>query len=260
GGKVIGWLDKKAFDVYDNINYNKAVNLDAVVENVTGNAVWTAPYKSKGIKLVTSAATYKGKATKITREAQTSRGTYYEFSVDGKVIGWLDKKAFDVYDNINYNKAVNLDAVVENVTGNAVWTAPYKSKGVKLVTSAATYKDKATKITREAQTSRGTYYEFSVNGKVIGWLDKKAFDVYDSIEYNKAINMTGLLSNAPGNGIWTEPYRVIGTKNVGQATAYANKTVQLIREAKTTRATYYQMSVNGKIVGWVDKRAFTNVK
>ncbi|PCV04498.1 N-acetylmuramoyl-L-alanine amidase, partial [Listeria monocytogenes] len=111
-----------------------------------------------------------------------------------------------------------------------------------------------------AQTSRGTYYEFSVNGKVIGWLDKKAFDVYDSIEYNKAINMTGLLSNAPGNGIWTEPYRVIGTKNVGQATAYANKTVQLIREAKTTRATYYQMSVNGKIVGWVDKRAFTNVK
>ncbi|ECL1818622.1 GW domain-containing glycosaminoglycan-binding protein [Listeria monocytogenes] len=260
GGKVIGWLDKKAFDVYDNINYNKAVNLDAVVENVTGNAVWTAPYKSKGVKLVTSAATYKGKATKITREAQTSRGTYYEFSVDGKVIGWLDKKAFDVYDNINYNKAVNLDAVVENVTGNAVWTAPYKSKGVKLVTSAATYKDKATKITREAQTSRGTYYEFSVNGKVIGWLDKKAFDVYDSIEYNKAINMTGLLSNAPGNGIWTEPYRVIGTKNVGQATAYANKTVQLIREAKTTRATYYQMSVNGKIVGWVDKRAFTNVK
>ncbi|MCY7430032.1 GW domain-containing glycosaminoglycan-binding protein, partial [Listeria monocytogenes ATCC 19115] len=110
--------------------------LDAVVENVTGHAVWTAPYQSKGVKLVTSAATYKGKATKITREEQTSRGTYYEFSVNGKVIGWLDKKAFDVYDNINYNKAVNLDAVVENVTGNAVWTAPYKSKGVKLVTSA----------------------------------------------------------------------------------------------------------------------------
>ncbi|HAO5825434.1 TPA: GW domain-containing glycosaminoglycan-binding protein, partial [Listeria monocytogenes] len=58
----------------------------------------------------------------------------------------------------------------------------------------------------------------------------------------------------------SEPYRVIGTKNVGQATSYANKTVQLVKEAKTTRSAYYQMSINGKVIGWVDKRAFTNVK
>ncbi|MBC1805956.1 GW domain-containing glycosaminoglycan-binding protein [Listeria sp. FSL L7-0993] len=259
-GTAIGWLDKDAITLYDQAEYNKAVSLDAAVRNVSGNAVWTEPYRTAGTKLIGPAGTYLNKEVEIVREAKTPKGTYYQFKSGGKVIGWLDQKAFEVYDNVIYNKAVNLDAVVENVTGNAVWTTPYKSKGVKLVTSAATYKEKAAKITREAQTSRGTYYEFSVNGKVIGWLDKKAFDVYDSIEYNKAINMTGLLSNAPGNGIWTEPYRVIGTKNVGQATAYANKTVQLVREAKTTRATYYQMSVNGKIIGWVDKRAFTNVK
>lgn len=259
-GKAIGWLDKKAITLYDKAEYNKTIALAAVVRNVKGNAIWTQPYRISGTKLIGPAETYLNKEVEIIREAKTPRGNYYQFKSSGKVIGWLDAKAFEIYDNINYNKAVNLDAVVENVTGNTIWTAPYKSKGVKLVTSAKTYKGKSAKITREAQTSRGTYYEFSVNGKVIGWLDKKAFDVYDSIEYNKLINKTGLLSNAPGNGIWTEPYRVIGTKNVGQATAYANKTVQLVREAKTTRATYYQISLNGKIIGWVDKRAFTNIK
>lgn len=259
-GTAIGWLDKNAITLYDQAEYNKAVSLDAAVRNVSGNAVWTEPYRTAGTKLIGPAGTYLNKEVEIVREAKTPKGTYYQFKSGGKVIGWLDQKAFEVYDNVIYNKAVNLDAVVENVTGNAVWTTPYKSKGVKLVTSAATYEGETAKITREAQTSRGTYYEFSVNGKVIGWLDKKAFDVYDSVEYNKAINMTGLLSNAPGNGIWTEPYRVIGTKNIGQATAYANKTVQLVREAKTPRSTYYQVSLNGKVIGWIDKRAFTNVK
>ncbi|MBF2535151.1 GW domain-containing glycosaminoglycan-binding protein [Listeria marthii] len=259
-GTAIGWLDKNAITLYDQAEYNKAVSLDAAVRNVSGNAVWTEPYRTAGTKLIGPAETYLNKEVEIVREAKTQKGTYYQFKSGGKVIGWLDQKAFEVYDNVIYNKAVNLDAVVENVTGNAVWTTPYKSKGVKLVTAAATYEGETAKITREAQTSRGTYYEFSVDGKLIGWLDKKAFDVYDSVEYNKAINMTGLLSNAPGNGIWTEPYRVIGTKNIGQATAYANKTVQLVREAKTPRSTYYQVSLNGKVIGWIDKRAFTNVK
>ncbi|MBF2673794.1 GW domain-containing glycosaminoglycan-binding protein [Listeria marthii] len=259
-GTAIGWLDKNAITLYDQAEYNKAVSLDAAVRTVSGNAVWTEPYRTAGTKLIGPAETYLNKEVEIVREAKTPKGTYYQFKSGGKVIGWLDQKAFEVYDNVIYNKAVNLDAIVENVTGNAVWTTPYKSKGVKLVTAAATYEGETAKITREAQTSRGTYYEFSVDGKVIGWLDKKAFDVYDSVEYNKAINMTGLLSNAPGNGIWTEPYRVIGTKNIGQATAYANKTVQLVREAKTPRSTYYQVSLNGKVIGWIDKRAFTNVK
>ncbi|MBF2398190.1 GW domain-containing glycosaminoglycan-binding protein [Listeria marthii] len=259
-GTAIGWLDKNAITLYDQAEYNKAVSLDAAVRNVSGNAVWTEPYRTAGTKLIGPAETYLNKEVEIVREAKTPKGTYYQFKSGGKVIGWLDQKAFEVYDNVIYNKAVNIDAVVENVTGNAVWTTPYKSKGVKLVTAAATYEGETAKITREAQTSRGTYYEFSVDGKLIGWLDKKAFDVYDSVEYNKAINMTGLLSNAPGNGIWTEPYRVIGTKNIGQATAYANKTVQLVREAKTPRSTYYQVSLNGKVIGWIDKRAFTNVK
>ncbi|MCD2247032.1 GW domain-containing glycosaminoglycan-binding protein [Listeria marthii] len=259
-GTAIGWLDKNAITLYDQAEYNKAVSLDAAVRNVSGNAVWTEPYRTAGTKLIGPAETYLNKEVEIVREAKTPKGTYYQFKSGGKVIGWLDQKAFEVYDNVIYNKAVNMDAVVENVTGNAVWTTPYKSKGVKLVTAAATYEGETAKITREAQTSRGTYYEFSVDGKVIGWLDQKAFDVYDSIEYNKAINMTGLLSNAPGNGIWTEPYRVIGTQNIGQATAYANKTVQLVREAKTPRSTYYQVSLNGKVIGWIDKRAFTNVK
>ncbi|MDS9999492.1 GW domain-containing glycosaminoglycan-binding protein [Listeria cossartiae subsp. cayugensis] len=259
-GTAIGWLDKNAITLYDQAEYNKAVSLDAAVRTVSGNAVWTEPYRTVGTKLIGPAETYLNKEVEIVREAKTPKGTYYQFKSGGKVIGWLDQKAFEVYDNVIYNKAVNLDAVVENVTGNAVWTTPYKSKGVKLVTAAATYEGETAKITREAQTSRGTYYEFSVDGKVIGWLDQKAFDVYDSVEYNKAINMTGLLSNAPGNGIWTEPYRVIGTKNIGQATAYANKTVQLVREAKTPRSTYYQVSLNGKVIGWIDKRAFTNVK
>ncbi|EAG9434839.1 GW domain-containing glycosaminoglycan-binding protein [Listeria innocua] len=260
GGNVIGWLDVKAFDMYDEITSNKAVNLEAVIENVEGNAVWTAPYKSVGVKLVGPASNYKDKTVKITREAQTSRGTYYEFSSNGKTVGWLDKKAFKTYSTIEYDESYVRDAVVTNVSGHTVWTLPYQVYGVKSVGSASNYNNKQAKITRRAKTDRGIYYQFSIDGKNVGWLDERAFDVYDMVEYNNVISKTALLSNPTGNGIWSAPYRVIGVKNVGQATSYANKTVQLVREAKTTRATYYQMSVDGKLIGWIDQRAFTNIR
>ncbi|MBK2004291.1 GW domain-containing glycosaminoglycan-binding protein [Listeria ivanovii subsp. londoniensis] len=259
-GRAIGWLDKKAITLYDVEEYNKAVSLDGTIKNVKGNAIWTAPYRTVGTKLVGPAETYLNKDVQIIREAKTPRGNYYQFKSGGKVIGWLDKKAFKFYSTLEYDQAYVRDAMITNVSGHTVWSLPYQLYGIKSVGSASNYANKQAKITRRAKTEKGIYYQFSINGKNVGWLDERAFDVYDAIEYNNVINKSALLSNPVGNGIWTEPYRVIGTKNVGQAAAYANKTVQLVREAKTTRATYYQMSLKGKIIGWVDARAFTNVK
>ncbi|WP_240419959.1 GW domain-containing glycosaminoglycan-binding protein, partial [Listeria monocytogenes] len=104
----------------------KTVAIEAVVKNVKGNAVWTEPYRTVGTKLIGPAETYLNKEVEVVREAKTPKGTYYQFKSGGKVFGWLDKKAFAVYDNLNYNKADNLDAVAEIEKRNAVYSDPVK--------------------------------------------------------------------------------------------------------------------------------------
>ncbi|HAO6469359.1 TPA: GW domain-containing glycosaminoglycan-binding protein, partial [Listeria monocytogenes] len=245
-GKNIGWLDQKAITLYDEEEYNKAVSFDGTIKNVKSNTIWTKPYRTVGTKSVGPAETYLNKDVQIIREAKTPKGIYYQFKSSGKVIGWLDKKAFDVYDNILYNKAVNMEAVIENVDGNAVWSAPYKSKGVQGITVASTYKNKTVKLTREAQTNRGTYYEFSYNGKVIGWLDKKAFKFYNTLEYDEVYNRDAIITNVTGNTVWTLPYEIYGTKAVNPAATYKNQQARITRKAKTERGIYYQFSINGK--------------
>ncbi|MGJ8729831.1 GW domain-containing glycosaminoglycan-binding protein [Listeria aquatica] len=259
-GKTTGWLDTRAFKLYDAVEYNKAVNLDAKIVNTTGNAFWTAPYFSTGSKLVTSASTYAGKDVKLLREAKTVRGTYYQVQIDGKMIGWLDKKAFKFYSTIKSEEVVNRPAVISTVAGHAVWSKPYEVVGTTRVNAASVYQNNQVQLLKKAVTDRGTYYQFSVGGKTIGWLDQRAFDIYDNVEYNKSVQLTGTVTNVVGNAAWTEPYKSLGTKLINQATAYQNKQVSIIREAKTTRSTYYQFQIDGKTIGWLDKRVFTNIK
>ncbi|EUJ27467.1 N-acetylmuramoyl-L-alanine amidase, family 4 [Listeria floridensis FSL S10-1187] len=259
-GKTVGWLDEKAFKMYDTVEYNKAVNLDAKITKPTSNAFWSAPYYSSGSKWVTSASTYANRDVKLIREAKTKRGTYYQVQIDGKIIGWLDKRAFKFYNQLSSNVVYSYPAIITTTAGHAIWSAPYEIVGTTLVGQAAPYHNKQVQLLRKAVTDRSTYYQFSVNGKTTGWLDTRAFDVYDNLETNKAVHLTGTVKNVTGNAVWSLPYKTIGTKFVSQAAPYLNKQAVITREAKTSRATYYLFSISGKEIGWLDKRAFANIK
>ncbi|PSX47170.1 N-acetylmuramoyl-L-alanine amidase, partial [Escherichia coli] len=78
---------------------------------------------------------------------------------------------------------------------------------------------------------------------------------YDKIEYDKGVTAYARVKTAPGNAVWTKPYRTEGSKLVNQLSVYQGKNMRLLREAKTPRTTWYQFSIDGKVIGWVDSAA-----
>nr|WP_233230925.1 GW domain-containing glycosaminoglycan-binding protein [Listeria weihenstephanensis] len=259
-GKFIGWIDQKAITLYDKASYNKAVTFDANINKTSGHAVWTQPYRTIGTTLVSSASNYAGKDVQIIREAKTPKGVYYQFKSNNKVIGWMDQRAFLPYDKILTNIKIDKEATIENVTANSIWSHPYFSVGTKYIAGASAYQNKTVKLIREAKTAKGTYYQFSIDGKVIGWLDQKAFKFYNKLESDIVFKASGKITNVTGNAVWSKPYQLQGTTLVSAASVYQNKQVSILRKAKTDRSIYYQFSVNGKVIGWLDQKAFTNVK
>ncbi len=250
-------LQKATAASFDTIEYNKVVDLDANIAYPETNSFWSQPYYSSGSSFISSATTtaYAKKDVKLVREAKTARGIYYQVKLDGKMIGWLDKRAFKFYSNIKSEETINRPAIITTVSGHAVWSKPYELVGTSRVNVASAYQNNQVQLLKKAVTDRGTYYQFSASGKTIGWLDERAFDIYDNVEYNKVVNLSGKITNGVGHSFWTKPYKTLGTKLIEQASAYQNENIEIIREAKTSRSTYYQVSANNQIIGWLDKRA-----
>ncbi|ECX5860467.1 GW domain-containing glycosaminoglycan-binding protein, partial [Listeria monocytogenes] len=66
------------------------------ITNTSGHAVWTQPCGQINSTLKGPASDYLNKEITIWRKVENKRGTYYQFSYDNKVIGWLDTRAFSL--------------------------------------------------------------------------------------------------------------------------------------------------------------------
>lgn len=133
------------------------------------------------------------------------------------------------YNTIEYNKAVNLDANIAYPETNAFWSAPYFSEGATLISSAtaSAYAKKDVKLVREAKTERGIYYQVKLGGKIIGWLDKRAFKFYEMPSTDIAYSRTGKITNTTGHSVWTQPCGQINSTLKGPASDYLNKEITI---------------------------------
>ncbi|PXC93153.1 GW domain-containing glycosaminoglycan-binding protein [Listeria monocytogenes] len=363
--KDLGWVKAANLTTtkYDLIEYDKAITAYSRVKTAAGNYVWSKPNKTEGAKQGSALSTYSGKNMRIIREAKTSSGTiWYQFSIDGKTIGWVDTKALNTfytpsmeknltatryvapgqetqhyyglpvadsaidrgplskfagqtltvqreatiegqlwyrvkdlgwtkastltatqYDKLEYDKAITAYSRVKTATGNSVWTKPYRTSGYKLVNPLSSYAGKNLRIIREAKTSSGIWYQFSVGGKTIGngqaltlqreatiegqlwyrvkdlgWVKAANLTTtkYDTLSYDKAITAYSRVKTATGNSVWTKPNKIEGAQKISALSTYSGKNMRIIREAKTSSGTiWYQFSVGGKTIGWVETKA-----
>ncbi|PDA97454.1 peptidoglycan recognition protein family protein, partial [Listeria monocytogenes] len=123
---------------YDKIEYDKGVTAYARVKTAPGNAVWTKPYRTEGSKLVNQLSVYQGKNMRILREAKTVITTWYQFSIDGKVIGWVDTRALDTFYKQSMEKDTNLTRyVIANKVNEAYYKVPVVDADVRWGTLAA---------------------------------------------------------------------------------------------------------------------------
>ena len=111
-------------------------------------------------------------------------------------------------------------------------------------------------ISRKATLANQTLYKFSVDHRIIGWIDAECVELLaDSILDSQEINKIALLVNTKGNHIWSKPYKVDGIDKVSTSTDYKGIIVKLDEVAKTQHSIYYKISINDKEIGWIDQRA-----
>ncbi|WP_314065830.1 GW domain-containing glycosaminoglycan-binding protein [uncultured Vagococcus sp.] len=267
-GKLIGWLDSRAFETYDIITDQKDMNMLAKIvplAQAKNHGVYNEIYNTSPNAIGTTATAYAAKGITIVKQARTTRALWYQFALDGKIIGWMDSRAFVMYDTITNENTQNLWAQVlsnDQVKNHGVFKEIYNTGPNAIGLSAGTpYASKVVKIIKEARTKSALWYQFTVEGKLIGWMDSRAFSLYDVITDQKTLNVWAkILPNekVKGHGVFSEIYRTSPTAvGLSSGTPYAGKGVKIIQEAKTSRAHWYQFSLDGNIIGWMDSRAFT---
>ncbi|MBC1521581.1 GW domain-containing glycosaminoglycan-binding protein [Listeria aquatica] len=234
---------------------SKNVNYGAII-STTNDGVYTTPYNTPACKFLGMSSKYLTQYIDVQEEKTTERATYVKFSISGKVVGFIDKRALRSPEKILSTKSVNYDAKITRAT-DGIFTRPYKTANYKRLTSSKTYLNRDVRVLEEIKTERATYVKFSIGGKVIGYIDKNGLKLYESIRSTKSVKY-GAIINTTTDGVFTAPYNTYGFKQLGFSSKYLTQYVDVSEEKITPRATYVKFSQNGKVIGYVDKRALVS--
>ncbi|MFL2116447.1 GW dipeptide domain-containing protein, partial [Marinilactibacillus psychrotolerans] len=251
GGKQIGWIDKEALNI-EKVTSEKSVQYTRYISRMT-DGINTKPYGTEGYSTVAKSSAYFGKKVQVIKEATTQRATWALISIDGKQLGWIDKAALSEFEVIISEKDINYYALIKR-DSDSITTKPYGTKDYETITKSSQYLNKEVKITKEAVTDRATWAYITINGKNVGWIDKAALDIERvTSETNVADYKARIIRK--GDSISSEPWGTEGYVVKSSSSNYFGTEVTVKKEAKTRRATWVLIALNGKELGWIDKAA-----
>lgn len=249
-GKELGWIDKKALSVESVL---KTTSINYAAKIVTkNNSIDTLPYGVSNFKTIARTSAYFNQNVVVSEEKETVRGTFALIFINGKELGWVDTKALDA-EVVLSTKDVHYGARI-TTKNNSIDTMPYGVRGFENISKSAVYYGTDIVVTQEKVTRRGTFAYIYRYGKELGWIDKRALneEVVTSTRntsYTATINKTGYTLD-------TLPYGISGFKNISKSDNYLKTKVNVIQEKVTRRGTFALIKVNGKELGWIDKKAF----
>lgn len=229
---LLGWIDERAVQ---NFTYNN-VSIDSYITDGQ-YSIDSLPWGTSGFKNVSKSSNYLGKKIKIVKE--TSNGSYVQVMIDGKVLGWLDKRATGLTGQA-FGAYITLG-------GYSIDSLPWGTPGFKHIATSKLYKGQLIEVL--GATKNGAYLLISMGGKQVGWIDKRAVTKYDSTSVNYTTYITG--NNYEINDL---PWGEKGYKKLGTTANYLGNIVTVTRESKNKAYAYAY--IDGKAIGWIDKRAF----
>ncbi|MGY0401647.1 GW dipeptide domain-containing protein [Carnobacterium jeotgali] len=250
-GELLGWVDSKAistFDVEVNIPASHTTSYEAII-NETGYSIDTKPWGTSGYHTLNHTSDYLGRAIEVVKETNNSQ--YVLISHDGKLLGWVDKKALKTYGvvtEVASSQPVNYKAVVDK-TSYSIDTMPWGTAGYQTIAKTTDYIGTEVDVIRK----KGSYVLISVNGEAIGWVDQKAlksYDVVTDITGSTSVSFTGIVSKSAFS-IDTKPWGTSGYQTVGKTTDYVGTPIKVTKQ----KGSYVLIEANGQSLGWVDRKA-----
>ncbi|MEC6747669.1 GW dipeptide domain-containing protein [Marinilactibacillus sp. XAAS-LB27] len=231
-GKALGWVDKRAIESFE----TKSISYSDTIKH--GNySIDTRPWGYSGYERKESSSKYIGNTVEIMRE--TTNGSYAFIVKNGRELGWIDKRAFD-------RKQVNYQSVISNPRFS-IDSLPWGEKGYRVLGNSSNYINQ--NITVIAESNNGAYVLIILKGKALGWVDKRAIETFgtEAITYKETIRESNY-------SIDSKPWGYNGFKNISSSSILVGKEVHILRE--TANGAYAYIELDGKAVGWVDKRTF----
>lgn len=241
--KPIGWIDSRAVDSIPTIDSIDEIQL---VKRTKGDGIWSIPYGLDGAAYIGSTNNYVGKDMKLVQKMSLNGVQWYQFSVNGTIIGWLDSRVLSGLTDI---KTINQNAVM-GVTGtNGIWSMPYGVDGADYVDATDAYAYGDLVLTKSAMNGSVQWYQFSLGGRVMGWIDSRALDNTGNA---KVVSFSVTIGSTYNNGIWSTPYGINEAKYVGSTNDYAFENVQVVKTLQRGNVSWYQIQKDGRLIGWID--------
>ncbi|ALV21555.1 N-acetylmuramoyl-L-alanine amidase [Carnobacterium antarcticum] len=226
---------------------------------ITGDTdgIYSKPKGTSDSKVNADASGYFNRKVTVTEEAMTKSGTtWVKITLDGKVMGWIDKNGITTFEMILSEKAINYSAKISRKT-DTINTKPYGTKGYQTKAQSSKYYGKEVKVTKEAVTTRSTYVLISLNGTELGWIDKGGLDI-EKVTSTKNVSYTKTISSKTDT-INTKPYGTEGYVTNAYSSKYYGQKVKVIKEATSRRSNWALITtLDGKELGWIDTNGLSD--
>ncbi|WP_208558882.1 GW dipeptide domain-containing protein [Marinilactibacillus kalidii] len=204
---------------------------------IAGYSIDTVPWGYEGYRTVGNSASYLNKRVDVLSE--TMNGAYARIALNGKDLGWIDKRAFNMVAVEPYTRTVVL-------SGYSIDSAPWGSSGSYKISD--TIDQIFNEMTIVGESKNRAYVYVVRNGVGIGWVDKRALDTPKSIDKKVITSETHSIDSAP----WGQSgYRQLTTS---KSNLYQEVDIML----KSSNGAYSLISSNGKYLGWIDNKALNN--
>ncbi|MFC0492905.1 Putative amidase domain [Listeria grayi] len=251
-----------------NVHYS----MDIVKTSTTYNVFGHAPYNTPGAKKLGNSVQYIGKKYQAVNEWVTdNKRTWVNFKdMDGKTIGWVDKKAIKQgadFRKITSQKDVNYFATITRKSDGIYSKGPHNTPGAKKVGTSAPYYNFSLQVRREIVTDNkvtwlNIYSFIGSTYKEVGWIDKAGTKLYTPLTYvDKPVSYKAIIAKGNDNiykGDWN-PVNGSGTEY--DINGYISNTVHVSKErilkSSAGETKYLLIAKDGKQLGWIKPEHLT---
>lgn len=251
-----------------NVHYS----MDIVKTSTTYNVFGHAPYNTPGAKKLGNSVQYIGKKYQAVNEWVTdNKRTWVNFKdMDGKTIGWVDKKAIKQgadFRKITSKKDVNYFATITRKSDGIYSKGPHNTPGAKKVGTSAPYYNFSLQVRREIVTDNkvtwlNIYSFIGSTYKEVGWIDKAGTKLYTPLTYvDKPVSYKAIIAKGNDNiykGDWN-PVNGSGTEY--DINGYISNTVHVSKErilkSSAGETKYLLIAKDGKQLGWIKPEHLT---
>ncbi|PTQ84562.1 SH3 domain-containing protein [Trichococcus patagoniensis] len=267
-GEKLGWVDKRALS--DIVIIPKVQDLASAIAvdytariSGTNFSLDSLPWGYAGYMYMETSTAYLDQ--KIQAEKETANGQYVLISLNGEKLGWIDKRALsDIYSQPkvqDITSALTVDYAARiGAAGFSIDSLPWGYAGYAQMTTSSAYLNQSVQAIKE--TANGLYALIAQNGNSLGWIDKRALtDIYIELKVQELA--TGITVDykatiaAAGFSIDSLPWGYAGYGQIDTTSNHTGERIQAVQESPN--GLYVLISSNGTRLGWVDKRALTDI-